>query len=177
MTIFTYISNAIIPVIIFLIILYGLIKKIDVYEEFISGALEGMRIVVGLVPTLLGLFLAVHILNASGALQIITTILKPVSYILHAPDCVVPVIITKLFSSGSATALMLNIFANYGPDSLEGITASIILSSTESLFYTMSVFLMAAGVKKSGYIIPCALLSILAAVVVSVWLAHNFFTF
>jgi spore maturation protein B len=172
MTVFTYISNAIMPVIIFLIILYGIIKKVDVYEEFISGAAEGMKIVAGLVPTLLGLFLAVHILNESGALQIITTILKPVAYILHTPNCIVPVVITKLFSSGSATALMLNIFANYGPDSLEGITASLILSSTESLFYTMSVFLMAAGVKKSGYIIPCSLIAIMTAVAVSICLAH-----
>jgi spore maturation protein B len=171
-TIFTYISNAIIPGIIFLIVLYGFIKKVDVYEEFISGAAEGMKIVAELVPTLLGLFLAVRILNESGALDIITIILKPAAYIFHTPDCIIPVVITKLFSSGSATALMLNIFANYGPDSLEGITASIILSSTESLFYTVSVFLMAAGVKKSGYIIPCALISILAAVVASIWLAR-----
>ena len=117
-----------------MIVLYGCIKKTAVYEDFIDGAFEGMKIVAELVPTLIGLFMAVRILNDSGALTIITTALKPLSSLLNTPDCVIPVIITKLFSSGSATSLMLNIFANDGPDSLPGFTSAIILSCTESLF-------------------------------------------
>ncbi|MGN0395393.1 MAG: nucleoside recognition domain-containing protein, partial [Coprococcus sp.] len=165
----------IIPFIIFVIVLYGVIKKIDVYEIFIDGAFEGMEIVVKIVPTLIGLFLAVRILNDSGALDAVTFMLKPLSALLNTPDCVIPVIITKLFSSGSATSLMLNIYSKYGPDSLEGLTSAIILSSTESLFYTLSVFLMAAKVKKSGYIIPCALLSIMAGVIASIIIANHLF--
>lgn len=116
--------------------------------------------------------MAVRILNDSGALGLITTALKPIASLIHTPDCVIPVIITKLFSSGSATSLMLNIFNDYGPDSREGLTAAIILSCTESLFYTMSVYLMAAKVRKSRYIIPCALLSLGAGIVVSILLAN-----
>ena len=155
----TTISNSIIPMVIFAVVLYGCIKKTNVYEDFIDGAFDGMKIVVELVPTLIGLFVAVRIL-------------KPIASLIHTPDCVIPVIITKLFSSGSATSLMLNIFNDYGPDSREGLTAAIILSCTESLFYTMSVYLMAAKVRKSRYIIPCALLSLGAGIVVSILLAN-----
>lgn len=168
----TIISNCIIPLVIFLIVLYGCIKKTAVYEDFIDGAFDGMKIVAELVPTLIGLFMAVRILNDSGALTIITTALKPLSSLLNTPDCVIPVIITKLFSSGSATSLMLNIFANDGPDSLPGFTSAIILSCTESLFYTISVYLMAAKVTKSRYIIPCALLSLGTGIAVSILLAN-----
>ena len=106
----TTISNSIIPMVIFAVVLYGCIKKTNVYEDFIDGAFDGMKIVVELVPTLIGLFVAVRILNDSGALGLITTALKPIASLIHTPDCVIPVIITKLFSSGSATSLMLNIF-------------------------------------------------------------------
>lgn len=105
----TTISNSIIPMVIFAVVLYGCIKKTNVYEDFIDGAFDGMKIVVELVPTLIGLFVAVRILNDSGALGLITTALKPIASLIHTPDCVIPVIITKLFSSGSATSLMLNI--------------------------------------------------------------------
>lgn len=176
MSIIANLSSYIIPLIIFLIVLYGVIKKLDVYEIFIDGAFEGIEIVYKIVPTLIGLFLAVRILNDSGALNAVTLLLKPVSQLMNTPGCVIPVIITKLFSSGSATSLMLNIYAQYGPDSLEGLTSSIILSSTESLFYTLSVFLMAAKVKKSGYIIPCALLSIMAGVMASIIIANYLFS-
>lgn len=172
MNMLTTISNSIIPMVISAVVLYGCIKKTNVYEDFIDGAFNGMKIVVELVPTLIGLFVAVRILNDSGALDLITTALKPIASLIHTPDCVIPVIITKMFSSGSATSLMLNIFNDYGPDSREGLTAAIILSCTESLFYTMSVYLMAAKVRKSRYIIPCALLSLGAGIVVSILLAN-----
>ncbi len=165
-------SGYIIPVIIMAVVLYGLIKKVDVYEEFIDGAFDGFKVVVKVAPTLIGLFLAVRILNDSGALRLLTRVFMPVARLIHTPADVIPVVITKLFSSGSATSLMLNLFDLYGPDSLEGLTAAISLSSTESLFYTASVFLMAAGVKKSRYVIPCALLSTLAGVIASIMIAN-----
>ena len=132
MNMLTTISNSIIPMVISAVVLYGCIKKTNVYEDFIDGAFDGMKIVVELVPTLIGLFVAVRILNDSGALDLITTALKPIASLIHTPDCVIPVIITKLFSSGAATSLMLNIFNDYGPDSREWLTAAIILSCTKS---------------------------------------------
>lgn len=167
-----FISNLIIPLVIFMIVLYGCIKKIDVYEEFIKGAEDGLKVVVELVPTLIGLFIAVRILNDSGALDMITRVIHPLASFVKTPDCVIPVVITKLFSSGSANSLMLNIFASYGPDSREGLTAAIILSGTESLFYTMSVYLLAAGCSKSRYIIPASILSVLGAVTAAILLAN-----
>ncbi len=165
------ISSSLIPLVIFFIILYGCIKKTNIYDDFTDGALDGIKTVAGLLPTLIGLFLGVKILNDSGALSLITDFLKPLANLIHTPECIIPLIITKLFSSGSATGLMLNIFSDYGPDSTEGMTAAIILSCTESLFYTMSVYLMAAKVSKSRYIIPCSLISLGAGIAVSIFLA------
>ena len=81
----TTISNSIIPLVIFAVVLYGCIKKTNVYEDFIDGAFDGMKIVVELVPTLIGLFVAVRILNDSGALGLITTALKPIASLIHTP--------------------------------------------------------------------------------------------
>jgi spore maturation protein B len=162
----------VIPIIIFAIILYGLKEKVDVFTVFIQGALEGMKIALSIAPTLVGLFIAVGIAKDSGTLDIITKILMPAAKLIHTPAPVLPVIITKLFSSGSAASLMINIFEEYGPDSLEGFTASLILSSTESVFYTMSVFLMAAKITKSRYTLPGALLCVLSGVIASIILAN-----
>ena len=147
----TTISNSIIPMVIFAVVLYGCIKKTNVYEDFIDGAFDGMKIVVELVPTLIGLFVAVRILNDSGALGLITTALKPIASLIHTPDCVIPVIITKLFSSGSATSLMLNIFNDYGPDSREGLTAAIILPGIIATVCSTAVaVLLAVIINKRG---------------------------
>lgn len=166
------ISNSIIPLVIFFIVLFGCIKKTNIYEDFTEGAFDGIKTAAGLLPTLIGLFLGVKILNDSGVLDMITRLFNPLASLLHTPECIIPLIITKLFSSGSATSLMLNIFSEYGPDSVEGITAATILSCTESLFYTMSVYLMAAKVSKSGYIIPCSLISLGVGIAVSIILAN-----
>lgn len=165
------ISNSIMPLVIFFIILYGCIKKTNIYEDFTEGALDGLKIVVDLLSTLLGLFLSVRIFNDSGALDLITKLFSPIAKLFHTSACIIPVIITKLFSSGSATSLMLNIFSSYGPDSEEGLTAAIILSCTESLFYTMSVYLTAAKVSKSRYIIPFSLAAMSVGVAASITMA------
>lgn len=172
MNVVSAISAVIIPLIILFVVIYGMRHKVNVYEVFTDGAAEGVRIAADILPTLIGLFLAVRIFNDSGVLKMITELLLPIAEKICTPAAVLPVIITKLFSSGSATGLMLNIFETYGPDSLEGLASAIVLSSTESVFYTMSVYLMAAGVTKSRYILPGALISILAAVIVSVVLAN-----
>lgn len=172
MNVISAISVLVIPVVILFVVADGLLHKVNVYEAFIEGALEGIKITAGIVPTLIGLFLAVRILSASGLLDIIISLLMPFAKAISAPAAVLPVIITKLFSSGSATSLMINIFETYGPDSLEGLASAIVLSSTESVFYTMSVFLMAAKVTKSRYTLPGALISVTAGVIASIILAN-----
>jgi len=162
-----YLSDYIIPFLFFYIVGMGLLMKQQVFDDFISGAKEGFKIVLDIMPTLIGLMVAIGILRASGLLQIISNLLQPLTDKLHFPSEAVPLVIIKMFSSSAATSLLLDIFKEHGPDSFLGRLASIILSSTETIFYTLAVYFMAAGVKKTRYTLIGCLLTTLTGVVVS----------
>ncbi len=166
-------SDIIIPVIIFYIVAYGLTSKVKVYESFLKGAKDGLKIVVDIMPTLIGLMVAVGVLRASGFLAFLGELLAPLTEAVGVPAPILPVLIVKLFSSSAATGLVLDIFREHGPDSLVGLTTSILMSCTETLFYTMSVYYLAAKVTKTRYTIPGALLATLAGTVMSILLARQ----
>lgn len=160
-----YISDYIIPFIFFIVIGYGLLCKAPVYDEFVKGAKDGLHVVVGIVPTLVGLMVAIGVLRASGGLDMLAGVMEPIIAKLHFPAQLVPLVIVKMFSSSAATSLLLDIFKEFGPDSYYGRLASIIMSCTETIFYTMSVYFMVAGVKKTRYTLAGALVATFAGVV------------
>lgn len=162
-----YLSDYIIPFIFFYIIGLGLLSKTNIFDEFIKGAKDGFKVVFDILPTLIGLMVAIGILRASGALNIISDLLKPITDFLHFPSQLVPIVIVKMFSSSAATSLVLDIFKEFGPDSYLGRLISIIMSSTETIFYTMAVYFMAAGVKKTRYTLLGCLMATLTGIVVS----------
>ena len=165
------ISNIIIPVIIFYIIAYGIMNKSNVYEDFVKGAKDGLKTVVGIMPTLVALMTAVGVLRASGFLDFLERVVSPVSNRVGFPAQLVPLAFIKMFSSSAATGLVLDIFKNYGTDSLIGLITSIMMSCTETIFYTMSVYFLAAKVTKTRYTLAGALISTLTGIVASVGLA------
>lgn len=165
------ISNIIIPVIVFYIVAYGVMNKTNVYEEFVKGAKDGLKTVVGIMPTLVALMTAVGVLRASGFLDFLGNLVRPVSERAGFPAELVPLAFIKMFSSSAATGLVLDIFKNYGADSLVGLITSIMMSCTETIFYTMSVYFLAAKVTKTRYTLTGALLSTLAGIIASVALA------
>lgn len=167
-------SNIIIPAIIFYIVAYGVIHHTNVYEDFIRGAKDGFHTVMDIMPTLIGLMMAVGILRASGFLEFLGGLLGHLTEPIGLPAPIVPVIIIKLFSSSAATGLVLDIFKTYGTDSRIGMMTSILLSCTETCFYTMSVYYMAAKVTKTRYTLAGALLATAAGVAASVILAGLF---
>ncbi len=173
-----FISNLCIPLVIFLVVAWGVIKRQPVYDQFIDGAKEGMRTCVQILPTLVGLMLGVQILSASGFLDFLSGLLSPVASKLGLPTELVPLTFVKMLSSSAATGLLLDIYERFGPDSFIGRVASIQLSCTETIFYTVSVYFMAtaveghAAVKKSRYTIPGALFCTLVGVIASVYLAR-----
>lgn len=167
----TNISNIIIPVIIFYIIAYGVINQTNVYEEFVKGAKDGLKTVVSIMPTLIALMTAVGILRASGFLEFLGELLRPVSERAGFPAELVPLTLIKMFSSSAATGLVLDIFKNYGTDSRIGLITSIMMSCTETIFYTMSVYFIAAKVTKTRYTLAGALLATLTGIIASVVLA------
>lgn len=170
-----YISNYIMPFIFFYIIGLGLLSRTPIYDEFIKGAKDGIKVVVDILPTLIGLMVSIGILRASGALDLLSSLLKPITELLHFPSELLPVVLVKMFSSSAATGLLLDIFKEYGPDSYLGRLISIILSSTETIFYTMAVYFMAAGVKKSRYTLAGALVATLAGTIASLVITNLIF--
>lgn len=165
------ISNIIIPVIIFYIVAYGLSNRCNVYEDFIRGAKDGFHTVIQIMPTLIGLMVAVGILRASGFLEFFGGLFSGVAERLGFSAELVPLMFVKMFSSSAATGLVLDIFKNHGPDSLIGLTTSIMMSCTETIFYTMSVYFLAAKVTKTRYTLKGALLATLAGIAASIVLA------
>lgn len=171
MTFFYYISDFIIPVIIFYIVAYALSEKVHVYDEFVTGAAEGLRTVLKILPTLVGLMAAVGMLRASGFLDFAAQRLVGVAAFLHFPVQLIPLAIVRLFSSSAATSLALDIYKSYGTDSFIGLTASIMMGCTETVFYTMSVYFLTAKVTKTRWTLAGALISTFAGIAASVALA------
>lgn len=169
---FTHFSNIIIPVIIFYIVAYGLTVKSNVYEDFIKGAKDGFHTVIQIMPTLIGLMVAVGVLRASGFLDFLGSLFSGVTERFGFSSELVPLILVKMFSSSAATGLVLDIFKNHGPDSLIGMTTSIMTSCTETVFYTMSVYYMAAKVTKTRYTLAGAILATMSGVIASIIIAR-----
>lgn len=171
MNIVVYISNFIVPAIIILIVTYGVLEKVKVYDEFVKGAKKGLSTVVQIMPTLVGLMMAVGILRASGFLEFLSEQIGKITDYIGFPSQLVPLAIVRLFSASAATGLLLDIFKEFGTDSRIGLIASIMMCCTETVFYTMSVYFLAAKVKKTRYTLKGALLATIAGIAASVWLA------
>lgn len=166
-----HISSIIIPALIFYIVAYGLVNGSNVYEDFIKGAADGFKTVIQIMPTLIGLMMAVGILRASGFLDFLGRTVGCLTEKIGLSADLVPLIFIKLFSSSAATGLVLDIFKTYGTDSRMGLITSIMMSCTETCFYTMSVYFMAARVTKTRYTLAGALTATAAGVVMSIVMA------
>lgn len=171
MKVLTYLSNLMIPLLLFYVVGYGLLSKRDIYGDFLDGAKSGLKTVAGLCPTLIGLMTAVGVLRASGFLDFLGEILGTVTGHIGLPPDLVPLTVVRMFSSSAATGLLLDIFKEFGTDSRIGLMAGVMLSATESVFYCMSVYIGSVNVQKTRYILPGALLATAAGVIASVFLA------
>ena len=164
-------SDLMIPCLLAGIVGYGIWSKQKVYELFVDGAVEGIKTVGKILPTLIALMVAVGILRASGFLDFLASLVGrlPIGKIL--PGELFPLILVRLFSSSAATGAALDLFKTYGTDSYLGMCTSLLLSSTETVFYTMSVYFLTAKVAKTRWTLPGALISTGAGVAASIILA------
>ncbi len=170
MRILAFLSDMIIPVFLFYIISWGLLAGRDVYNDFLDGSKDGLKTVVGICPALVGLMTGVGILRGSGFLNFAGTLLGKLTSGIGIPSEILPLTIVRMFSSSAATGLLLDIFKQYGTDSRAGFMGAVILSSTESMFYCMSVYFAAAKVEKTRYTLPGALLATLAGTITAILL-------
>ena len=163
-----YISNATIPIIISLIILYGIKDKVKLFDTFLEGAKEGGEIVIKMFPTLLGIFLAVGTLRASGIIDAIVNLITPLTDLLEIPSAILPISILRPISGSASMAVAVDIMQNYGVDNLTGLITSTIMGSTETTFYTIAIYTSAVGIKKTRGILLAALAADIAGMMASI---------
>lgn len=172
MSVFIAISSLIIPGLMLFIVLYGVVKKQNVYDDFVKGATGGLKTVIKVMPTLIGLMVAVGVLRESGFMDFLGEALGKITKPIGFPGELMPVTIVKIFSSSAATGMVMDIFKEYGPDSYLGKVTSLMMSSTETVFYTMSVYFIAAKVTKTRWTFIGAILATIAGTIASVLLAN-----
>ena len=167
----SFLSEYLIPLVLFYITGFAVLQKRPVFDDFMEGARMGLRTVVGILPTLIGLMTAVGVLRASGFLDALSALLEGPASVLRIPAQVVPVILVRLVSSSAATGLLLDIFRTAGPDSAVGMMVSILESCTETVFYTMSVYFMAVKVTKTRWTLAGALAATAGGIAASIFLS------
>ena len=150
-------ADLLIPGLLALTACVALWRKENVYDAMICGAADGLRLLVNIIPALVVLLTAVHMLRASGALDALGQLLSPVFGTVGIPPELLPLMLVRPFSGSAALALGADLMKTYGVDSVIGKTAAVMLGSTETTFYTVRVYFGAAGIKRSRYVIPAAL--------------------
>ncbi|MBC7961052.1 MAG: spore maturation protein [Vallitaleaceae bacterium] len=175
MKIILIVSDLMIPLIFIAIIGYAITKKIPVFDTFVEGAKDGIKVVLEILPTIIGLMIAVGVIRSSGLLGFLTTSLKPLADLISFPAALIPVAIMRTISASATTGLILDLFKTYGPDSLIGRMASIMMSCTETIFYTLSIYFMSVNITKTRYTLAGALLVTFAGIVASVILTYMVF--
>ena len=164
----SFISNLAMPLIILIVVIYGLKEKRKVFDDFLDGAKEGIGIVLSIFPTLIGLFVAIGALRSSGILDIIIRILNPMLSIINFPTELMPLAMLRPISGSSSIAIATDIMTNYGTDTQLGMMASVIMGSTETTLYTIAVYTSCVKIKKTRFILLAALTADIVGIITSV---------
>jgi len=168
-------ADLLVPGLMLLVSCAALARKENVYDALLEGGRDGLRILAAIVPALVMLLAAAHMLRASGAVAFLSDFLAPAFRLLGIPPETAPLVLIRPISGSAALAIGTDLIASYGPDSRVGRTAAIMLGSTETTFYTISVYFGASGVKKTRYAIPAALIADLTGFAAAALCAKIFF--
>ena len=168
MTVINFISNLAMPFIILIIVSYSVLEKNKVFDDFLEGAKEGLEIVLSILPTLIGLFVAIGALRNSGILDIIIRFITPLLNVIKFPSELMPLAMLRPISGSGATAVAVDIMKTYGVDNIIGIMASVIMGSTETTLYTIAIYTSCVKIKKTRGILIAALIADFIGILVSV---------
>lgn len=171
---FNYILKSIIPIIFLIIILYGMIKGRKVYEWFVDGAKDGLVTCVKIFPYLLAMILAVRIFKEAGLLDFVNNMLEPFGKIIGLPKEIIPLVLIKPLSGSGAIGVFTEILRQYGADSIIGLIASVIMGTTETIFYTITVYYGAVKIKKIRHTLWSAIMADMMAIIIAVTLVRVF---
>lgn len=168
MSAINFLSNLAMPLIILLIVIYGLFQKIKVFDLFLDGAKEGIQILISIFPTLIGLFVAIGALRSSGILDFIINLLSPILNLFNFPTEIMPLALIRPISGSGSIAVATDIMKTYGVDSNIGLMSAVIMGSTETTVYTIAVYSSSVGIKNTRFVLYASLLADLVGILVSV---------
>lgn len=167
-TVMNWLSDFAIPGLIAVILILGVLRRIPVFDAFIEGAKEGLTTTVKILPVIIGILLGINILKESGALDMIVLLLKPLADLFGIPKEIIPMAILRPVSGSASLGLLNQQLKEYGPDSYIGRTISVMMGSTETIFYTIAVYYGAVGVKNTKYTLRVSLISGLAGLITAI---------
>lgn len=170
----TKLTIYIIPMLIFGILSYSYFKKKSVYDDFVEGAKEGLTTVFKILPNLVALFVAVGLFKELGAQRLATFLFRPFFIILGIPEELISLLIVRQISGTASIAIITDIFNNFGPDTYIGRAASVIMGSTETIFYVITLYLGTNGISKIKYSLLCVMFIELTAAIASCYLCNYF---
>ena len=157
----------VIPAVLLGIVVFGLIKKVNIYDAFLEGAKEGAVTTFQIMPAIIAILTAIGMLKASGALTALVQLFEPVCRLIGFPAELTPLAIIRPISGSGSLAVLEQVLGDYGPDSFIGRVASVMQGSTETTFYTIAVYFGAAQITRARYALPCALSADFAGMILS----------
>ncbi len=169
------ISQFIIPAFILFAVLYGVARKVRVYDSFVAGAKGGIGVTLRIFPYLLAIFIAVKAFQGSGALDFAREGLRGLFSFLDIPVEVVSIALIKPLSGSASLGVFTDIVKTTGPDSLASRISAVIMGSAETTFYVLAVYLGAVGIKKTRYLVPVCIVSDVVGIIVAIWIVKLFF--
>lgn len=168
------VGAAALPIMIGVILVFGFVRGVDVFDTFLTGAKEGLSTSLNILPTLIGLIVAVNMVRASGLLDLICGFAEPLAQAAGVSPEIVPLALLRPISGSGASAYTLSLLQRFGPDSQTGQIASVLSSATETTFYAITVYFGVCHCKNLRYTVPAALLGDMVAVVLSVATVYIF---
>ncbi len=157
--------NAIVPIGAVALLLYALVKRVNVFSAFTEGAAEALPLIKTILPNLAAMLAAITLFRQSGALDALAKLLSPVLTPLGFDAELIPLVLLRPFSGSAAMAITAELMGRFGPDSLIGRSASVLVGSTETVFYTLALYFGSVGIRKSRFAVPVALAATLTSVV------------
>ena len=169
-----YLSKSIIPIIFVIIIIYGMVKGRKVYDWFIEGAKEGLNVCLRIFPYLLAMIIAVQIFKDAHLLDLLNNFIEPIVNLIGLPKELIPLVLIKPLSGSGAVGIFTDIVKTFGPDTKIGLIASVIMGTTETIFYTITDYFGAVKVKKIRHTVWAAVIADITAIIMAIFVVNLF---
>lgn len=170
-----WISIGIVPFMVLIILAHGYIKGVDIYNAFIEGAKEGFKTAIRLMPYLIAIFVAIGILRGSSTLDMLTYLLSPFTKLLGIPKEILPLILIRPISGSGALGVVKDTISHYGPDSFPGVLVSVMMGSSETIFYTIALYFGSIGIEDYRHTLKAALISYIISIFITIFICSLYY--